>query len=313
MKTILLLSALLISASLAPVVSAQTGASDDNIKTSEPSDKYGPGGTHVTVSDKNYRLIADYYQDKSGKKRESTYHGSRDGKIPPQTTYYDENEKLVVKVFHHKISGDSYVDANGGRLDPTEAKALIAKLEKTRAGSAEKAEEHPKAKPELPSGGTAPSLIPSAQTAPSSINWTGFYMGVQVGYARSSSDYSLKLGGDWDMFPSQADDIQHEASHEFDEDGFGLGGCAGYNYEFQNHLVIGVGIAGRKYWNLDAMHETGDFPSGNSEFDVWSSFNTTGLVTFGPKVGYAVGRFLPYVSGGLAFGELDASQKIFSG
>jgi opacity protein-like surface antigen len=30
-----------------------------------------------------------------------------------------------------------------------------------------------------------------------------------------------------------------------------------------------------------------------------------------PRVGYAVGRFLPYVSGGLAFGEVDASQKLF--
>jgi len=144
------------------------------------------------------------------------------------------------------------------------------------------------------------------------FNWTGFYMGVQVGYARSQSDYNLKLGGDWKFFPSEADDIELEGSHEFDEDGFGLGGCAGYNYEFENHLVIGVGIAGRKYWKLSNTFETGDFRSGRSDFDVWSSFNTTGLVTFGPKVGYAVGRFLPYVSGGLAFGELDASQKIFS-
>ena len=146
----------------------------------------------------------------------------------------------------------------------------------------------------------------------SAFNWTGFYVGGQVGYARSQSDYSLKLGGLWELFPDEAEGIEEEADHEFDEDGFGIGGCAGYNYEFQNHVVIGLGIAGRKYWNLSNEFETGDFPSGRSDFDVWSSFNTTGLVTFGPKIGYAVGRFLPYVSGGLAFGELDASQKIFS-
>jgi outer membrane immunogenic protein len=144
------------------------------------------------------------------------------------------------------------------------------------------------------------------------FNWTGFYVGGQVGYARSQSDYSLKLGGDWDAFPSEAEEIEHEANHEFDEHGFGIGGCAGYNYEFQNRVVIGFGIAGRKYWKLSNEFETGDFPAGRSEFDIWSSFNTTSLVTVGPKVGYAVGRVLPYVSGGLAFGELDASQKIFS-
>ena len=147
---------------------------------------------------------------------------------------------------------------------------------------------------------------------PPTINWTGFYMGFQVGYARSQSDYSLKLGGAWEFFPDEAEAIEEEGAHEFDEDGFGIGGCAGYNYEFQNHVVIGIGIAGRKYWKLSDEFETGDFPVMRSEFDVWSSFNTTGLVTVGPKVGYAVGRFLPYVSGGLAFGELDASQKIFS-
>jgi outer membrane immunogenic protein len=147
----------------------------------------------------------------------------------------------------------------------------------------------------------------------SNFNWTGFYVGVQVGYARSQSDYSLKLGGEWELFPDEAEDIEDEADHEFDEDGFGLGGCAGYNYEFQNHVVIGLGIAGRKYWNLSNTFETGDFPTGQlGDFDVWSSFKTTGLVTLGPKIGYAVGRVLPYVSGGLAFGELDASQKIFS-
>jgi outer membrane immunogenic protein len=148
----------------------------------------------------------------------------------------------------------------------------------------------------------------------SAFNWTGFYIGGQVGYARSQSDYSLKLGGEWEMFPSHAEEIEDEGDHEFDEDGYGIGGCAGFNYEFRNHVVIGFGIAGRKYWNLSNTFETGDFPAGpiDAEFDVWSSFNTTGLVTVGPKLGYAFGRILPYVSGGLAFGELDASQKIFS-
>src|SRR6266480_565472 len=133
----------------------------------------------------------------------------------------------------------------------------------------------------------------------STFNWTGFYVGAQIGYARSQSDYSLKLGGLWELFPDEAEGIEEEADHEFDEDGFGIGGCAGYNYEFQNHVVIGLGIAGRKYWKLSNEFETGDFPSGRSDFDVWSSFNTTGLVTLGPKVGYALGRFFPYVSGGL--------------
>lgn len=156
----------------------------------------------------------------------------------------------------------------------------------------------------------APPLEPTV--VPSTINWTGAYIGIQFGYTRSASDYSLKLGGEWEMFLDTAEDIEDEGDEEFDEDGFGLGGCAGYNYEFQNHIVIGVGIAGRRLWNLSGTSETGDFPTSNGDFDVWSSFETTGIFTLGPKIGYAWGRLLPYISGGLALGEIDASQKIFS-
>src|SRR2546423_9598156 len=107
------------------------------------------------------------------------------------------------------------------------------------------------------------------------------------------------------MSPDEAEDSEDESEHEFDEDGYGVGGCAGFNYEFPNHLVIGVGIAGRKYCNLSNTFETGDFPSGHSDFDVWSSFNTSGLVTFRPKIGYAVGKDFPYISAGVALGEVD--------
>src|SRR5207302_4168023 len=218
---------------------------------------------------------------------------------------------------YNRQPGDHHMTAEEG-------KALVEKLEKTPSAPCPekiatapespekpKGQPHPKGKPELPGGAFSPSLTPLAE--PQTFNWTGPYVGIQFGYTRSSSDYSLKLGGLWNDFPDARNEIEFRGMHEFDENGFGLGGCAGYNYQFNNNVVIGIGVAGRKFWGLDAMHETGDFPADNAgDFDVWSSFNTTGIVTFGPKAGYAFGRFLPYVSGGLAFGELDASQKIFS-
>src|SRR5205085_3683337 len=64
---------------------------------------------------------------------------------------------------------------------------------------------------------------------------------------------------------------------------------------------------------LDGMHETGDFALDEAGlFDVQSWFRTTYQVTFGPKIGYACGRFFPYVTGGLAFGEVDYRQRILS-
>jgi outer membrane immunogenic protein len=61
------------------------------------------------------------------------------------------------------------------------------------------------------------------------------------------------------------------------------------------------------------MHATGDFAFDEEGlFDVQSSFKTTYIVNVGPKVGYACGRFFPYVTGGFAFGEVDYRQKILS-
>src|SRR2546429_399892 len=88
------------------------------------------------------------------------------------------------------------------------------------------------------------------------IDWTGFYVGIQTSYTRASSDTSLILNGRWNDFPDIRNAIEDEARHEFDEDGFGLGGCVGYNYQFNNGIVFGMGVAGRKLWGLDGMHET---------------------------------------------------------
>jgi outer membrane immunogenic protein len=154
--------------------------------------------------------------------------------------------------------------------------------------------------------GQHPGLVPV-------VNWTGYYVGIQTSYTRASSDTSLHLGGFWNDFPDIRNSIEDEAGDEFDENGFGLGGCAGYNYEFKNGVVLGVGIAGRKLWGLDGMHETGDFPVDNAgDFDVQSWFKTTYVVTLGPKVGFACGRFFPYATGGIAFGEHDYRQRILS-
>jgi outer membrane immunogenic protein len=144
-------------------------------------------------------------------------------------------------------------------------------------------------------------------------NWTGLYIGFQGGYVRSSSDFTTMLDQRWNDFRDIANVLQDRSRHEFDEDGFGFGGCGGYDYEFGNHLVLGGAVTGRRLWDLHDSFHTGDFPIDDEGlFDVRSSFRTTYLVTAGPRIGYSCGRFLPYVTGGVAFGEVDASQKIFS-
>lgn len=214
MKTFLALSTFIIITSLEATVSAQTSQTTEpksgQVTTTEPSDKYGPGGTHSWTSDKKYRTIYEVYKDKCGRIRE--LYNEPLPPTPPYTDYYDENGKIGVSVTHTS-KGDEYYRADK-KLYSADGKALVKKLEKTPSDpcpektatapeSPEKPKEqpHPKAKPELPGGAFSPSLTPLAE--PKTFNWTGFYIGVQVGYARSQSDYNVKLDELWNDFPEQ--------------------------------------------------------------------------------------------------------------
>src|SRR5207302_10388182 len=44
-----------------------------------------------------------------------------------------------------------------------------------------------------------------------------------------------------------------------------------------------------------------------------TSFKTHYLFTVGPRIGYAFCKWLPYITGGLAVGDLDFSQRIVGG
>lgn len=58
--------------------------------------------------------------------------------------------------------------------------------------------------------------------------------------------------------------------------------------------------------------DTGSFVLGPGvpPLEIRTSFKTHDLFTVAPRIGYAWGRFLPYVTGGLAGGDLDWSQNL---
>jgi outer membrane immunogenic protein len=292
---------------------------EGDIKTTEPSDKYGAGGTHVTISDKKYKLRHEYYYDKNGIKREEVYPGEPADNFPPENTYFDEKGKFVVMVKHTE-KGDVYYDGRGVRMDPTHGKEIVAKMEQAAASNApEKPGGQVKARPQAP-----PSIVPPSGTSPflgppfspATSTWSGFYIGVEGNYTRSSADFSLMPTGDFNRFPDLSDELSFRGRHEFDGDGGGIGGYGGYNWMLCEHFLFGLEIEGRRVWGLKDHFKTGDFDFGRlGMFDIHSSFDTEEIpyvVTFGPRLGYILDRFLPYLRGGLAFGQVDAHQGILT-
>ncbi len=118
---------------------------------------------------------------------------------------------------------------------------------------------------------------------PPYYSWTGFYLGINGGggWGRSTWD---RTGG-------------------FDVSGGVIGGTAGYNWQY-NHVVLGVEA------DIDWSGISGTTTAGCA---AGCTTNNDWLGTVRGRLGYAFDRFLPYVTGGLAVGDIRASTPGFAG
>jgi outer membrane immunogenic protein len=114
-------------------------------------------------------------------------------------------------------------------------------------------------------------------------NWTGFYIGINAGGAWGTSR--------WDSATS------------FDVSGGLVGGTLGYNWQ-SGPFVFGV--EGDIDWADISGSTNAACPLGCRTENGW-------LGTARGRIGYAFDRFLPYVTGGLAFGDIKASTPGFAG
>ncbi len=112
-------------------------------------------------------------------------------------------------------------------------------------------------------------------------NWTGFYVGGQVGYGQGS------LGPGTNPIPDQAVFFPHSLT------GMISGFQAGYNLQLPNRVVLGV--------EADVSFAS---PVDRPKLDL-APFNSTleYAATARGRIGYAFGTILPYVTGGLAWGQ----------
>lgn len=118
----------------------------------------------------------------------------------------------------------------------------------------------------------APVYLPPAFT------WTGFYIGANAGYGWGDVKTSSVVGFS-------------------DPDGFVGGGQIGYNYQI-GQVVFGV----------EADFQGADLSSRVD--NALGDFATTELNWFGTvrgRIGYAFDRFLPYITGGFAYGNVNTA------
>lgn len=113
-------------------------------------------------------------------------------------------------------------------------------------------------------------------------DWSGFYAGLQVGYAFGDADHSFSNG-------APSDDSEPE----------GVFGGVHLGVLLQSNQLV-FGIEGDfELTDIDGSfnNTSGINSSGSTEIDLQGSVRA--------RLGYAVNRFLPYVTGGLAIADVD--------
>lgn len=112
-------------------------------------------------------------------------------------------------------------------------------------------------------------------------NWTGFYVGINGGGGWGQSNWSGPVG----------------STGDFDIDGAVVGGTLGYNWQM-NQLVFG--LEGDLDWSNIRGSTNAAVCGGSCET------KNSWLGTVRGRIGYAFDRFMPYITGGLAIGDIKA-------
>ncbi|MBI2716681.1 MAG: porin family protein [Rhizobiales bacterium] len=114
-------------------------------------------------------------------------------------------------------------------------------------------------------------------------NWTGFYVGINGGGGWGRSDFSAPF-----------------SSGAFDLSGGLVGGTLGYNYQM-GQVVLGL------EGDIDWSNIRGSGTCAGLSCSVRNNW----LGTVRGRLGYAIDRVMPYVTGGAAFGDIKTSVAGF--
>jgi outer membrane immunogenic protein len=131
--------------------------------------------------------------------------------------------------------------------------------------------------------GTRPPVKAPAYVPPAYYNWTGFYVGINGGYGFGTSNWT--------------------GTDNFNTNGGLVGGTVGYNWQVGQAVF---GLEGDGDWSGIKGSTTTGCPAGCETRNDW-------LATFRGRLGYAADRFMPYITGGLAVGDIKATTPGFPG
>ncbi len=129
------------------------------------------------------------------------------------------------------------------------------------------------------------------------FSWTGFYAGIQGGWLQT--DTTGRVTNNAGLLPF---------TYDTGKSGGLIGGYVGYNYQFNNNVVVGV------EGDINAVFSgkgTNNLISNATAYTVTSRQNYDANLR--ARLGYSFDRFLPYIAGGVAFGNSKTNISFTNG
>lgn len=151
---------------------------------------------------------------------------------------------------------------------------------------------------------------PAPVVAAPAFSWTGFYGGGQIGGSWSDGDFDREVTAKNETPPNvYVDRRVTDITSKSINDGNFIGGLyAGYNYQFQNNVVIGIDadIA----WTDNTTKSNKNVPVGEYYSEgYYNKVDQDWLAAVRARLGYAYNRFLPYLSAGVAFTDAEYKRR----
>jgi outer membrane immunogenic protein len=127
----------------------------------------------------------------------------------------------------------------------------------------------------------APVVVP--------MNWSGFYIGAEIGYSWTNIDVDFPGTGLETASP--------------DANGVVGGGYVGYNAQF-NQIVVGIEA------DIEATNKSGDRTIATILGPLTADVDNNWQGSVRARLGYAIDTFMPYITGGVAWTDFDVTTSI---
>lgn len=144
--------------------------------------------------------------------------------------------------------------------------------------------------------------------------WDGAYVGAQIGYGSGKSDTESELGGQWSIETVLRDHVTDFTSANSDPKGLTYGIQAGYNFHASSDVVLG-GEVDFALLNVDGSRTDGPTPVPevpSLSYTAGNSVDAKHMLSLRARAGYAFGRSLLYLHGGMAWLKAEYQTELSS-